>query len=143
MLVANMTLKGVDIMTSHRILQLNAISTAACGLGMLVTRGVLHTLFGLDTPILLDVLAVGLLAYAGALALAANRQPVSRQVLMAFTIADALWVVASAIVLLLFWAQLAPLARLLVIAVALVVEVFATLQFRAAGGMGGRSPQMA
>ncbi len=130
-------------MTSHRILQLNAISTAACGVGMLATRGVLHVLFGLDTPALLDVLAVGLLAYAGALAFAAVRQPISRQTLMAFTIADAAWVVGSAIVLLLFWNQLAPLARLLIIAVALVVEVFATLQFRAAGRVAGRSPQIA
>lgn len=128
-------------MTSHRILQLNAISTAACGLGMLATRGTLHSLFGLGAPILLDVLAVGLLVYAGALAFAAQRQPVSRQALMAFTVADAVWVVASAVVLVLFWGQLAPIARLLVIAVALVVEVFATLQFRAVGRVA--SPQLA
>ena len=93
--------------------------------------------------ILLDVLAAGLLVYAGALAFAAHRQPVTRQALLAFTVADALWVAASAIVLLVFWSQLAPVARLLVIVVALVVEVFATLQFRAAGKVGGRSPQMA
>ena len=130
-------------MTAHRILQLNAVATAACGLGMLATRGTLHSLFGLGAPILLDVLAVGLLTYAGALAFAAQRQPVSRQALMLFTVADAIWVVASAIVLVLFWAQLAPLARLLVISVALVVEIFATLHFRAAGQVTLSSPQMA
>ena len=120
-------------MTSHRILRLNAVSTAACALAMLVTRGSLHTFFGLSSPILLDVLAMGFLAYAGALAFAAQRQPVSRDALMAFTAADALWVVGSVVVLLLFWSQLAPIARLLVIAVAIVVDVFAMLQFRAAG----------
>jgi hypothetical protein len=125
-------------MTSHRILQLNAVSTAACALGMLAARGSLHSLFGLDAPLLLDVLAIGLLAYAGALAFAAQRQPVSREALLAFTVADAIWVVTSVIVLLLFWGQLSPFARLLVIAAALVVEVFATLQFRAAGGVSGR-----
>lgn len=130
-------------MTSHRILQLNAVSTAACGVGMLATRGTLYPLFGLGTPTLLDVLALGLLAYAGALALAAQRQPVSRQALLFFTVADAIWVVGSAIVLVLFWTQLALVARLLVIAVALVVEVFATLQFRAAGRITSRSPQVA
>jgi hypothetical protein len=51
--------------------------------------------------------------------------------------------VASAIVLLLFWAQLAAVARLLVIAVALVVEVFATLQCRAAGKISRGSLQIA
>ncbi len=130
-------------MTSHRILQLNAVSTAACALGMIATRGTLHSLFGLSAPILLDVVAVGLVAYAGALAVAAHRRPVSRPALIAFTVADVLWVVASVIVLLFFWAELAPIARLLVIAVGLVVEVFATLQFRAAARITSASPQMA
>jgi hypothetical protein len=119
-------------MTSHRILQLNAVSTAACAVGMLATRGTLHTVFGLQTPILLDALAIGLLLYAGALAFAAARRPVTRQALMAFTVADGLWVAASVVVLLVFWSQLAPVARFLIVAVGLAVEVFATLQFRAA-----------
>ena len=130
-------------MASHRILQLNAVATAACGVGMLATRGTLHSFFGLDTPILLDLVALGLLLYAGALAFAARRQPVTREVLMAFTVADGLWVVASAIVLLLFWGQLTAVARLLVIACALVVEVFATLQYRAAGRASRGSLQVA
>ena len=41
-------------MTSHRILQLNALTTAGCGLGMVATRGDLHALFGLEAPILLE-----------------------------------------------------------------------------------------
>jgi hypothetical protein len=120
-------------MTPHRILQANALSTAACAAGILATRGTLPSLFGLSTPVLFDVLAVGLLAYAGALAAAARRQPVGRQTLMAFTAVDAAWVAGSAIVLLLFWTRFAPFARLLVIAVAFVVEALAILQFRAAG----------
>lgn len=128
-------------MTSHRILQLNAVSTAACGLGMLATRGTLYSLFGLASPILMDVVAAGLLIYAGALVLAAH-QPVTRPALMAFTVADGLWVVASAIVLLVFWAQLAPVARLLVIAVAVVVEAFAILQFRAARRVRHPAPSL-
>ena len=119
-------------MTSHRILQLNAVSTAACALAMLATRGTLYSFFGLEAPLLLDVLAAGLLVYAGALALVAGRQPVTRQALMAFSFGDALWVASSIVVLLVFWGQLAPIARFLIIAVGLVVEVFATLQFRAA-----------
>lgn len=121
-------------MTASRILQLNAVSTAACGVGMLATRGTLHTLFGLDSPILLDLIAIGLLVYAGALAFAAARRPVTRHVLLAFTVADGLWVAASIVVLLVFWGQLTPVARSLIIAVGLAVEVFATLQFRAARG---------
>ena len=61
-LVTNLLVKGAQHLTSHRILQLNAVSTAACGLGLLAGRGTLYVLFGLDAPTLLDVIAVGLLA---------------------------------------------------------------------------------
>ena len=123
-------------MKSHRILQLNAVYTAACAIAMLATRGILHTFFGLDSPMLLDAVAVGLLGYAGALAFAAQR-PVGRSTLMFFTVADVVWVVGSALVLMIFWAQLMLLAKLLIAAVALVVEAFATLQFRAAVRISG------
>lgn len=120
-------------MTPNRVLQLNALFTAAGAAGMLATRGMLYRQFGLATPLVLDVLAIGLLAYAGALVLGARQQPVDRPTLLAFTAGDALWVGGSAVVLLLFWNQFTPLARTLVIVVALAVEVFATLQYRAAG----------
>lgn len=128
-------------MTPHRILGLNALVTAGGALGMLATRGTLHTFFGLNSSIMLDVLAFGLLAYAGWLWFA-TRRPISRQTLMTFTGADALWVLASAAVLALFWGQFDPIARALVIVVAIVVEVFATLQFVAARKIGGGLPQM-
>ena len=130
-------------MTPQRILALNAVPTAACAAAMLGTRTMLYPLFGLDTPLLLDVIAVAFFGYAAALAFAARQDTVSRQTLIAFTVADAAWVAGSAVALALFWTQLAPAARALVIAVALVVEVFASLQFRAAGGLRRPSTQTA
>ena len=130
-------------MTSHRILGMNAVSTAACALGIFVFRGSLYSLFGLDAPGLLDALAVGLVLYAAALAVIAQRQTVTRQALMFFTVVDVLWVAGSAVVLVLFWGQFAPVARLIVIAAAVVVDLFATLQFRAAGKAAGGSPVLA
>src|SRR4029453_17942187 len=126
-------------MTSNQILQLNALSTAASAVGMLAARGVLYRLFGLDSPVLFDVIAIGLLVYAGALVAVARAPMVGRRALMAFTFADGVWVVASAIVLLLFWTELTPLARILVIAAAIVVDAFAMLQCRAGGGFRGVS----
>jgi hypothetical protein len=123
-------------MTPNRILFLNAASTGACAVAMLAFRGTLHQLFGLDSPVFFDVLAVGLLVYAGALVAAARQPRVERRALMAFTAADGLWVAASVIVLLLFWGQWTPIGRVLVVGVAAVVEVFATLQYRAAGRVG-------
>ena len=61
-----------------------------------------------------------------------DQKPINRSTLMAFTIADALWVGVSAVVLLIFWSRFTPVAQVLIIATALIVEVFATLQFRAA-----------
>lgn len=130
-------------MTPHRILQANALSTAGSALALLAARGILPRFFGLASPMLLDLVAVAFLLYAGALAWSAARGPVSRQALLAFAIADAAWVAASAVVLVMFWPQLAPLGRILIIVVALVVEVFATLQYRAAGAIRRGSPQPA
>ena len=120
-------------MTPHRILQVNAAATAVSAIGLLVGRRVLFPLFGLSSPFVIDMVAVAFLVYAAALAVTAQVRPVRRGALVAFAIADAGWVAASGVFLLLFWGDLAPLARWIVIAVALVVEVFATLQYRAAG----------
>ncbi len=54
-------------MTSNRILQINATATAATGLAMLAARGFLPPLFGLGSPILLDLIAIFFLAYAAGL----------------------------------------------------------------------------
>jgi hypothetical protein len=120
-------------MTANRILQVNAVSTLACAVGLLATRAWLPAHFGLASSGWLDVVAIGLLAFAWALFAAAARVHVDRTTLLAFTAGDVLWVMASAVVLLLGWSSLSPLARVLVIAAALAVEVFATLQWRAAG----------
>ena len=119
-------------MTSNRILQINATATAATGLAMLAARGFLPPLFGLGSPILLDLIAIFFLVYAAALFFFAARPQVERPALLAFAAGDAAWVVGSAIVLLMFWPQLTPIARVLIIGVAIVVDAFAMLQFRAA-----------
>jgi hypothetical protein len=130
-------------MNAHRILQINALSTSVSASAMLAARGGLYPLFGLGSPLLLDVVAVAFLVYAAALVVAARQRPVDPRALIVFSIADGAWVVASAIALVLFWAQLHPFGRVLIIAVALVVEVFATLQYRAAGVLRSRTPRAA
>ncbi len=122
-------------LTARQILSVNAAATAISAIAMLAGRSLLAPLFGLASPLLLDVVAVGFLGYAAVLAGAARRRPVARRALLAFSAADAAWVVISAVALWLFWSQLAPIARVLVAAVALFCEVAATLQFRAAGGL--------
>ena len=126
-------------MTGRLILSINATATALTGIAMLATRGLLAPLFGLSTPFLLDVTAIAFVVLAGVLAVMASRRPVPREALLTFAALDAAWVAFSAVILVLFWPNLTPIARALVIAVALVVEVFATLEYRAAGGWRART----
>lgn len=119
-------------MTSNRILQINATATAATGLAMLAARGFLPPLFGLGSPLLLDLVAIFFLAYAAGLLYFAARPRVDRSALLAFAAADGAWVVGSAVVLLMFWPQLTPIGRVLIVGVAIVVDVFAMMQYRAA-----------
>lgn len=130
-------------MTPRHILLVNASSTAVSAVAMLAARSILAPLFGLSTPLPLDLVAIGFLIYAGALVGAARREPVSPRALMAFAILDGIWVAGSALLLLVAWTELAPIARALVTIVALVVEAFAILQYRAAGTVRGRLPKMA
>lgn len=120
-------------MTAHRILRIDALVCAGSGAGMLAARMALYPLFGLPNPSLLDGIAIGLLVYAAALIVAARRPTVTRATLMAFIAADVLWVVGSGIVLVAFWGQLAPFARVLIVAAAVMVEGLAALKYRAAG----------
>jgi hypothetical protein len=119
-------------MTSNRILQINATATAATGLAMLAGRGFLPPLFGLGSPLLLDLIAIFFLAYAAGLFYFAARPQVERPALLAFAAADGAWVIGSVVLLLMFWPQLTPIGRVLIIGVAIVVDIFAMLQFRAA-----------
>ena len=119
-------------MTSNRILQINATATAVTGVAMLGARGFLPPLFGLGSPLLLDLIAVFFLAYAAVLFVVAARPRVERPALLAFAAADGAWVLGSVVILLMFWPQLTAVGRVLILGVAIVVDVFAMLQFRAA-----------
>ena len=69
---------------------------------MLLTRGMLFQFFGASGPLLFDAIAIGLLGYAAALWMSARQPLVNRGTLLAFTIADGMWVAGSAVVLVLF-----------------------------------------
>jgi hypothetical protein len=125
--------------TARRTMLANASFSAVCAVLMLAVRDGLYPLFALESPALLTVIAGGLLFYAGALVVAARREPPDRRALMTAAALDAGWVLGSALVLIVAWAHLAPGARALIIAVALIVEIFATLQFRAARSMAGEA----
>jgi hypothetical protein len=118
--------------TARRTMLANASFTAASAVFIFIARESLYPLFALASPALLAAIAAGLLLYAGSLAVAARRQPPDRRALLTAAVLDAGWVVGSVIVLIATWTQLAPAGRVPLIAAALIVEVFATLQYRVA-----------
>ena len=89
---------------------------------------------------LLDVIAVGLIGYAAALMHCRGPPARFRTNIACIHRGGRAWVVGSALVLILYWPQLAPVARFLVIACALAVELLALLQYRAAGAIRRDSP---
>ena len=119
-------------MNARRILQLNALTTALSAVAMLVARPLLYPLFGLGSPLWLDVATIVFIAYAAALLVAARRPVVGRVELFAFTIGDGLCFAAGLIVLIAFWSNLTPIARALIALTTIVVDVFAMAQYRAA-----------
>ena len=118
-------------MTGRRTLLANASFTAVSAVVLIAAREGLYPLFGLTSPALLTPIGVALLLYAGTLVIEARREPLQRYALLTAAVLDAGWVIGSVIVLLLAWSALAPAGRALIIAAALIVEVFAFLQFRA------------
>lgn len=103
----------------------NAIFSALSGLGFILFSRQATTFLGWVSPWLIIVIGVGLLGFSVLVARAAttlNPETIKTIILM-----DILWVVASAIFLLTSW--LNPAAKWIVADLALVVALFAFLQF--------------
>ena len=122
-------------MNARRTLLANACVTAVSAVLIFAARESLYPLFGLESSGLLASIAVGLGVYAAILAVVARREALDRRVVMTAAILDAAWVAGSAVVLIAAWTQVAPAGRMLLMVTAVIVEVFATLQFRAARAM--------
>lgn len=123
-------------MTARQTLLANATFTAASAIVLIAARDVLYPLFALNSPTLLTSIGIVLVLYAATLGIEARREPPPRYVLMTAALLDAGWVIASGIVLLVAWPALSPAGRLLIIGAALIVELFAFLQFRASRTLG-------
>jgi hypothetical protein len=118
-------------LTARQTLLLDASATTATAILMFAGRSLLYPYFGLASPLVIDLAALAFLAYAAIVAFTARRESVSRAVVMTIAAVNAAYVAASAVLLLAFWADLQPIGRALIVAVAIAVEAFATLQFAA------------
>ncbi len=108
-------------------LVINGVSTALCGLTLLLAPGRLANLLGVSPPALLAGVGAGLVLYAAGLFWTARRQPIPGAAAWAAIVLDLGWVLGS--VALVELGILTSIGAGLVALVAAAVLVFAVLQF--------------
>lgn len=112
----------------RRVLLADAAAGAATGLLMLFGAGLLEQLLGLPRA-LLQVAGLSLLPFAALIGYLATREQLSRKGVWAVIICNAIWVVDSVLLLLSGWVEPTRLGQAFVIAQALVVAIFAELEY--------------
>jgi hypothetical protein len=112
----------------RRVLLADAIASAATGLLMLLGAGFLEPLLGLPGA-LLKTAGLLLLPFAALVAFAATRDQVSRPLVWLVIASNAIWTVDSILLLLSGWVAPTMLGTAFVIAQAVVVGLFAELEY--------------
>ena len=105
----------------------NAAFSTLCGVTALVAASGLAVALGVPEPVMLTSLGVQLLIFAGLLLLLASRAVIRSGLALAVVVADVLWVVGT--VPLLSAGVLTTTGNLVAVAIAVVIAVFAALQF--------------
>jgi hypothetical protein len=109
-------------------LLLDALATAATGFLMVATASLLSPLLGLPADLLFYA-GLPLIPYAGFVYLTARGEPLSRKLATAIVIINALWVIDSIAFLASGYVEPTALVYIFVGAQALVVALFAEVQF--------------
>jgi hypothetical protein len=113
----------------RRTLQANSAFSLLSGLLLTFDAEPIAALIGLPVPWILIAIGVICLGYAALLFLAARRAPIDRNHALGFVIADAAWVLASAVILLDGLAPFTTTGVWAVLIVADIVGIFAALQY--------------
>ncbi len=111
-----------------RILLIDAVVTAAMGLGLLAAADSLARLFGLQAALLQGAGAV-LVPFAALLAWAASQRAPSRRLVLTLIIGNVLWVIDSVLLLFTPWISPNSLGLAFVLGQAFAVAVLASGQF--------------
>jgi hypothetical protein len=112
----------------QRALLLDAALSGATGALLALGAGPFSSLLGLPVPLLRWV-GIGLLPYAAFLVFLTKRKPISRPGSWVVVVGNVLWAVASVLLLVSGWVEPTTLGYTFTIGQALMVLVFADLQF--------------
>jgi hypothetical protein len=130
---------SIVMKTLRNVLLVNALSSGATGIGLVVMSTFISRLF--DRTETLPFIAVGLflVAFATLVFIVARMARISRSVLQLIIVLDSSWVVVSVFILLFQAFNLSTTGYVLIGAVAAWVALMASLQFRGLQVLSNRS----
>jgi hypothetical protein len=111
------------------ILYANAIFSGVSGLLFVIASQPIAGFLGMNMPLAILILGFGLVGYAALLYLNASRPEISRSFVLFTVVADSVWVLLSILLLLTNWMPFTVPGKWAVGIVAVIVDIFATLQF--------------
>jgi hypothetical protein len=121
--------RNSDSRLLRRTLQGNGIFCGISGVAFIVGAGPITTFLGLSTPIILLILGLLLLLTALLLFRAAAPRSIDYRTGLLYAIIDSAWVIGSVIVLLSGWIPFTTGGKWAVGVVAVLVALFASLEF--------------
>ena len=113
----------------RNVLKANALFSALSGLLCVLASTQVAAFLGIGEPTVITVLGVLLLIFAADLSFLATRRHISPKFVRAVMVADILWVVGSAVLLLTGWVPFSVGGKWIVGLAAVVVAVFAELEY--------------
>jgi hypothetical protein len=113
----------------RRTLQANGIFSSLGGVILIAGAGPITAFLGLKTLTVLIVAGIVTLLYAVSLFMTAARPSIDRRTGMTYALLDSVWVIASVVILFTGWVPLTTEGKWAVGLVAVIVAIFAELQF--------------
>jgi hypothetical protein len=113
----------------RRILYGNAIFSGVSGLLFLLASNPIAKFLGLDASLVILILGIGLGGYAVLIYTNTSRVEISSAFVLFAIIGDSAWVLLSIILLLTSWVPFSVEGKWAVGIIAVIVDIFATLQF--------------
>ncbi len=111
-------------------LKLNTLFSGLSALLMIVTGNWVAEQFSLDSAILIYIVSGCLTVFALLLGNIVRTKNIRTAEIVTIIIADIIWVIASIILIVLFYTKITPIALILVSLVAVIVFVFAVMQIQ-------------
>jgi hypothetical protein len=114
--------------TLKKVLRINALSSAATGIGLVIFASTLATLFAVENSMIIMEVGIFLIAFAIMVFRESRRTNLHVKMIRLIVLLDSTWVVASLLIIVLQLFNLSVIGYLAIAAVALWVAAMAYLQ---------------